>query len=244
MNLTKFSLLRRRADLAPAAFAAHWRSTHVRVLTELGGHAEYNRRYVQNRVLREEGVESAAFDGVAQMLPRSEEVLQRGLQEDPRYLRHVRPDESLFLDVERCVVLYCRTEVLQPHDAAAPWKWLALLMRDEARPPEAFALAWREACETLRSVAGAPEGPWSTLRGLSVHEVLPGAARGMAAGERGGAALAYGAVLEMRFASVQALRDALAAPDAGSPRGVVDRWAGVARCHGLAVHEDLIYDLG
>ena len=240
MTLTKFSLLKRRADLTPSQFGAHWRHTHVRVLVEQGGHMAYNRRYVQNHVLPDPdlGFATDAFDGAAQMLPVSADVLHSGFQEDPRYARFVRPDEHRFLDVASCVVLYCESQPLLPSQRPAAIKWLLLLTRPQGQARAAFLAAWLAHREALLRV---PADTWRLLRGITWFEVLPDAARGMAAGERNRPELAYDGVVELGFDSLSDLREVLFSA-AGRTLLSFDRFPWVGRCQGLVAREELIYD--
>lgn len=240
MTLTKFSLLKRRADLSPEQFGEHWRHTHVRVLVEQGGHREYNLRYVQNHVLPGVGPDLAsdAFDGAAQMLPVSADVLRSGFQEDPRYLRFVRPDEERFLDVAACVVLYCESQPLLLNLRPGAVKWLVLLMRPAGRTRADFLQAWQAHREALLR---APSDTWRPLRGITWHAVLPDAARGMAAGERDRPDQAYDGVVELGFDSLTDLQTALASA-AGRALLRFDLFDWVGRSIGLVVREEPIYD--
>lgn len=208
MKLTKFSLLKRRSDLTQTQFCDHWRHTHVQVLVEQGGHKTYNRRYVQNHFIHDSGLPggSEAFDGAAQMVPQSIDVLTHGFQEDPRYRQFVRPDEDRFLDVARCVVLYGDSHVLR--EGAGPYKLLTLLRRQPALTHAQFMQVWRERHGPL--LQGQPD-VWRLVQGYTQHEVLQDATRGMAQGERGDPAMAYDGVSELRFHSLDDLRAALAA---------------------------------
>jgi len=112
------------------------------------------------------------------MLPRSPQVLQRGLQQDPLYARHVRPDEELFLDVGACVVLYCESEDLAAVDATgAACKALALVRPAPDGPLGDLARRWRQRADALLAQAGR-----NGLRGIRQHRVLPGAASRMGDG--------------------------------------------------------------
>lgn len=225
--LTKFSVLRRRADLDPAQFARHWRTTHVHVLVDQAGHKAYNRRYVQNHFLHDAGISglSRDFDGAAQMLPPGDGVLARGFQDDPLYARFVRPDELLFLDVPACRVVYCDSLVLRADPQAAGVKLLEFTRRAPGQSHAHFMQAWAgPQAQALLALPG--------LRGLALHEVRQEALRGMAAGEPVDARTAWDGVLELRFATQEDLRAALA--DHPRPEDPL-----VMR---FAAREDLIYD--
>jgi hypothetical protein len=109
MNLVKFSLLKRRADIDREAFSRHWSTRHVEVLLA-AGHREYNLNYVQNHFfpLADGRFADDRFDGVAQLVQRASDARTTGFQDDPRYLRDVRPDERRFLEVERSCALFTR----------------------------------------------------------------------------------------------------------------------------------------
>lgn len=113
MNLVKFSLLKRRVDIDRDAFSRHWRGQHVEVLLA-AGHREYNANYVQNHFFdrADEDLADARFDGAAQLVQRVQGASPTGFQDDPRYLAQVRPDERIFLDVERSCALFTRAVAL------------------------------------------------------------------------------------------------------------------------------------
>jgi hypothetical protein len=176
LQLTKFSLLKRRVGLTREAFVQHWTTVHANVLVNQAGHKHYNQRYVQNRFLDVEGFNDASFDGAAQMIPQSVQVLQHGFQEDPLYQQLVRPDELLFLDVPSCQVLYCERRPIQ---AVAPGqaglKAFILVRRQAETSRTDFLKTWLERAQTL--VLREP-----SLCGVVQHHVMQDAARGMADG--------------------------------------------------------------
>lgn len=174
--LTKFSLLKRRTGLTRDAFAHHWATVHVDVLVNQARHKHYNRRYVQNRFLDIDGFDDESFDGAAQMIPQSAEVLRHGFQEDPLYRQFVRPDELLFLDVQSCQVLYCEHHSIQTVVSGhAGLKAFVLVRRQAATSQIDFLKAWQERTQAL--VASE-----SSLCGVVHHHVIQDAARGMADG--------------------------------------------------------------
>lgn len=121
MTTTKFSFLKRSPTLTADEFSYYWRVPHVKALVEDGGHRDYNKSYVQNLVLNcalENG--GMSFDGVAQMAIRERDPSAQRFQDDPRYMRSVRPDEERFLDVNKCVVAYSESKLVlaPPPDAA------------------------------------------------------------------------------------------------------------------------------
>lgn len=123
MTISKLSFLKRSPSLSADEFSSYWRVPHVRALVEEGGHREYNRSYVQNLIL-EHRLESTSsvFDGIAQMEIREDVPSTRRFQEDPRYMRSVRPDEEKFLDVGQCRVVYCTSEAVVDAPAGAHFK--------------------------------------------------------------------------------------------------------------------------
>ncbi len=225
--LTKFSVLRRRADLTPDQFSRHWRTIHVHVLVTQAGHKTYNRRYVQNHFLAGPDLPglSTEFDGAAQMLPPGDGVVTRGFQEDPLYARFVRPDEQLFLDVPACRVVYCDSQVRLADPQAGGVKLLEFTRRAPGQTHAQFMQAWAgPQADALRTLPG--------LRGLVLHEVRQEGLRGMGAGEPVDPRTAWDGVLELRFAALDALRAALAAHPRPEDPLVMS----------FVAREDLIYD--
>jgi hypothetical protein len=203
MNLTKFSLLRRRAGLTPQAFAIHWRETHVEVLVHHGGHRDYNRQYLQNLVLSQTSGQPGApvFDGIAQMTPTDPGVVSKGFQTDPRYARFVRPDEALFLDVANCVVAYAESTVLRTQASVSPRKMFLLYTTDHgnaANMPALQAAMRTHACLVQRS---ASDG----IAALTLHRFLPDSVRGMAEGAVTETSARLVGLLELKFAPGQEL---------------------------------------
>lgn len=198
-SLTKFSLLQRRADITRAGFVQHWRTVHVDVLVNMAGHKTYNQSYVQNEFQTLPGIDDQRFDGAAQMVPRSPEVVQRGFQDDPLYKSHVRPDEQLFLNVAGCTVLYCETTTVGsavPADASA--KALVLVRCRPGENRSSFLEAWKHHAQQL--VASSTV---NGVLGMRQHWVVPGAARCMLDGSTW--AEAPDVVDEMFFGSLDAL---------------------------------------
>ena len=241
--LTKFTFLKRRADLTQAQFSQHWRTTHARVLVEEGGHQRYNRRYVQNHFIHDTalGFASNLFDGAAQMIPQSAGVVTSGFQEDPLYLKAVRPDEDRFLDVTNCAVLYCESRSFHDGPESGDFKLLALLKRTDDLTREQFITHWRDRHAPLvRSVPAF----WQHVRGYTQHYVIPEATRGMAAGEKDIQASGYDGVAELRFDSVDALLTAFTAPrylEVIRPDEMTFIGKGSAA---FVSREEFIYDLG
>ena len=241
--LTKFTLLKRRSGLTQAQFSHHWRIEHARVLVEEGGHQRYNRRYVQNHFIHGTalGFCSAAFDGAAQMTPHSDASVTRGFQEDPLYLKVVRPDEDKFLDVANCAVLYCEGRSFSDGPDSGAYKLLALLKRRRDVAREDFIAHWRDRHAAL--VRSVPEF-WRHVRGYTQHYVIPTATRGMAAGERDIQASGYDGVVELRFDSVEALVAAFSEPrylEIIRPDEATFIGKGTAA---FVAREEMIYDLG
>lgn len=174
-SMTKFSLLKRRAGIDRSSFVEHWRNVHVDVLVNKAGHKAYNQFYVQNECLTLPGFDDERFDGLAQMVPRSPEVVLRGFQDDPLYKRYVRPDEELFLDVSGCEVLYCETHVIGEMVADGGLaKALVLVRREPSEERKIFSENWGRRAREL-----AASGKSNGVLGMRQHWVLPGGARRM-----------------------------------------------------------------
>lgn len=178
MGLTKFSLLRRRSGIDHAKFLAHWHTVHVDVLINRGRHKHYNFSYIQNDFQSQSTQDDLVFDGAAQMLPRSNQFVHNGFQQDPLYAQFVRPDEQLFLSPERCVVLYCQSTALgNIHSAVNCRKIFCLVRRSASAHTDAFDQGWQARAQHLL-VSHAAQG----LSGIRQHRVLPGAATNMGHG--------------------------------------------------------------
>jgi len=176
LHLTKFSLLKRRIGLTRDAFFHHWATVHIDVLVNQARHKHYNRRYVQNRFLDVNGFNDESFDGAAQMIPQSAEVLRHGFQEDLLYQRFVRPDELLFLDVPSCQILYCERHPIQTvAPGHAGLKAFVFVRRLPTTSRIDFLKKWQERTQALLASE-------SSLCGVVHHHVLQDAARGMADG--------------------------------------------------------------
>lgn len=133
MTTTKFSFLTRLPALGHDAFSSYWHGPHVRALVDQGGHRDYNQTYVQNVIVEcHLGRADWQFDGVAQMEVREGLPPDRRFQQDPRYMQSVRPDEQKFLDVGRCIVAYCDSEVITAAPDSARFKLLLMHMGDLA----------------------------------------------------------------------------------------------------------------
>lgn len=219
--IVKFSLLKRRPDLTWQEYSQHWRDTHARVLVD-AGHAEYNASYVQNHF---EPLDAAfagklLFDGAAQMRQKSERNIAAGFQEDPRYLQYVRPDEDKFMDVSQSMVVFTRAVPLK-EGAAGAFKVMSFISADaEADEPGAADRldAWQ-----LAQFAAKPELAQHVQACTHFHAV-PGAVRGLVSTEFDDSnppPARFNFVSEVRFASMQALRESLASLEA--PRGTTFR---------------------
>jgi hypothetical protein len=233
--ITKFSMLRRRADVTPAQFSDHWRNRHVRVLIEEGGHQRYNKRYLQDHFLH--GVLdfcSTAFDGFAHLVPQSDSMVVSGFQEDPLYLKYVRPDENKFLDVASCAVLYCESRRVLDPAPSGRFKFFCLSGHNPAQAREPFMEWWRERHPAL--VRQNPEF-WHHVRGYYQHEVIPGATRGMAGGEKDIPESRIDAVDEYYFDSLEALKMAFAVH--GSRQSVNANDGSLS----FVAREEFIYDI-
>ena len=241
--LTKFTLLKRRADLTQAEFSQHWRTIHAKVLVEEGGHQRYNRHYVQNHFIHDTalGFCSTEFDGAAQMIPQNATAVTKGFQEDPLYLKVVRPDEDRFLDVARCAVIYCEGRAFHDGPESGGYKLLSLLKRKPDHTREEFISHWRNRHAPL--VKSVPEF-WRHVRGYTQYYVIPEATRGMAAGEKDIEASGYDGVAELRFDDLAELETAFTEP---RYLAVIrpDEKTFVGRGTATFVaREELIYDLG
>lgn len=178
MELTKFSLLKRRQGITHAQFLAHWQTVHVDVLIHKGRHRHYNRQYLQNDFQAHNAEDELLFDGAAQMVPQSSQFVQNGFQQDPLYAQFVRPDEELFLSPEKCVVLYCHSEQLGHMPATAdPRKLLCLISCRAGCAVDEFLKAWQARARHMLT-----DPAWAGLQGIRQHRVLPGAATNMGNG--------------------------------------------------------------
>jgi len=209
--IVKFSLLKRRPDLTWQDYSRHWRETHARVLVA-AGHADYNASYVQNHFEPLDGVDdNLLFDGAAQMRQKSERNVSAGFQEDPRYLRFVRPDEDLFMDVSRSMVVFTRAVPLKA-GAAGAFKVMSFIASGANAPGAPQAL---DDWQTAQFVAK-PELAERVLACTHFH-AMEGAVRGLVTtdfDDSNPPPARFDAVSEVRFASMDDLRASLASLEA------------------------------
>lgn len=173
------------------------------------------------------------------MVPQSANVITSGFQEDPLYLKHVRPDEDRFLSVKDCVVLYCESHVVVRPPSSARYKLLSILKRKPGSTHEQFMAGWREREATL--VQKLPH-LWPLVRGYVQHEVLPDATRGMASGERGDPAMAYDGVAEVFFDNLDDLRATVVSSEFRQLLSTADASLVGDDSHSFVAKEGLIYD--
>ena len=211
-DIVKFSLLKRRPDLSPQAYSRHWRETHADVLVR-AGHAEYNASYVQNHFepLDAASTQELLFDGAAQMRQKSESNVSAGFQEDPRYPQYVRPDEELFLDVSRSVVIFTRARRLKDAGTGR-FKLMSFITLESDTRDGAQALdQWQ-----MARLAAQPALDRLVLACTHYH-TLPGAARGLVTtgfDESNRPRVRFDAVSELQFESLEALHEAASGLDA------------------------------
>jgi len=94
----------RKPELTRQQFSDYWRNVHAPLVLSVPEFMRYCRSYVQYHAV--DGVahfgSDAGWDGLAVLTFDDIESMNRALS-DPTYLRVVRPDESKFLDVEKCL---------------------------------------------------------------------------------------------------------------------------------------------
>lgn len=238
MHLVKFSLLKRRRDIDRAAFSRHWSTRHVEVLLA-AGHRSYNLDYVQNHFfdLEDRGYVDDRFDGAAQLVQRSGNAGATGFQDDPRYLRDVRPDERRFLEVERACALF--TRAVSRYVTARPRRVKVLAF---------FAL--RAGAE--RRDVGTPDvdpsfAPHRDLReiaplvsGYAEYHTIAGGGRSFTPGDVAAQAVRFDGVTEVAFEDDDALKRALDHPGIPALLPRAD-WDVGASCRFLA-RAKVIYD--
>jgi uncharacterized protein (TIGR02118 family) len=103
--------VKRRADLSPEAFRAHWRDVHAPLVRGAACTRRYVRSYVQAMTLPGSYADGAepAYDGTAE-LHFDSLADQQAFFSDPEYLERIHPDERNFADLERCAVFVTREE--------------------------------------------------------------------------------------------------------------------------------------
>jgi EthD domain len=240
--ITKFSMLKRRPDLNQAQYSEYWRNTHADVLIKKGGHHNYNKRYVQNHFLHDVELPdlSREYDGAAQMTPQSEKMVTQGFQKDPLYMLYVRPDEDMFLDVPKCVVLYCDSYPVLGASAGSAYKLLRLLSRRENQTRESFLSHWRN--EHSRLVQGTPEF-WRHVRGYTQHVIIPEATLGMKSGEENTSATRFDGVDEYYFDSLAELKTAFTEPLYRSVVANSEKTFTGDGCITFVARQEFIYDI-
>ncbi len=104
--------IKRRADMSPEAFHAHWRTQHADLVRGNAATARYVRRYIQCHTLPEEYERGEpAFDGTAELWFDSVEDMN-AFYSDPDYLAAVKPDEGRFADMERTLFFVTAEEAV------------------------------------------------------------------------------------------------------------------------------------
>ena len=121
---------RRRPDLAPEAFLAHWRDRHTDVVLGIHG----LRRYVQNPVIPLAGVEPAGFDGAVEVWFDSLDVMRANGRSD--YWPVVVEDEKRFID--RDSRQFILSESTDPPPITAGPKLMLLLRKAPAQSVAEF----------------------------------------------------------------------------------------------------------
>ena len=236
MELTKFSLLRRRSGIDHAKFLAHWHTVHVDVLVNRGRHKHYNRSYIQNDFQSQSPQDDLVFDGAAQMVPRSSQFVHNGFQQDPLYAQFVRPDELLFLSPERCVVLYCQSTTLgNIRNAVDGRKIFCLVRRSASAHADAFDQGWQARAHDLL-VRHAAQG----LQCIRQHRVLPGAATNMGHGQAQEQPIDW--VEELFFEHDQALQTFLNSTSFQQTFGAHGAMPLDEGSHALVAQEHLVYE--
>jgi uncharacterized protein (TIGR02118 family) len=109
---------KRKADMSLAEFNRYWIDKHAPLVRSVPEFMRHVRKYVQFHCdpHRPQGAPfggSVDFDGVGELWFDSLESMQTAFAE-PRYLEVIRPDESKFLDLERCIVFITHEWVI--HD--------------------------------------------------------------------------------------------------------------------------------
>ncbi len=105
--------VKRRGDLSPEAFQAHWRDVHGPLVRAAGVTHRYVRRYVQGMTALESYADGAepAYDGTAELW--FDSLADRdAFFGDPEYLETIHPDERNFADLERCAFFTTRQETV------------------------------------------------------------------------------------------------------------------------------------
>lgn len=105
--MLKFTiLLRRNPSLTRDEFVAHHRERHAPLFCALPSVREHVRRYVQCHAVPAElpGLPPPRFDGITELWFDDVAGLQAVFGSE-EYLRTIRPDEALFLDLHGCEFL-------------------------------------------------------------------------------------------------------------------------------------------
>ena len=137
---------RRRSDLAPEAFLAHWRDRHTDVVLGIDG----LRRYVQNPVIPLAGLEPPGFDGAVEVWFDSLDVMRANGRSD--YWPVVVEDEKRFID--RDSRQFILSESIDP-PPIVPGPKLMLLLRKP--PPEPVGEFRQRFSEQLAALASIPQ---------------------------------------------------------------------------------------
>jgi len=145
MRIKKFTLIRKLASLSEEAFRSHWKGSHGALVAGLPVFWKYTDRYVQNHPVKLRAPFPAEFDydGVVESWQRPRPDMRVALNDDPDYLRYIRPDEDRFVDVSRSTIVYAEERVMLDGPETAI-KYLAFVRRRLDLTQEQFSQYWQE----------------------------------------------------------------------------------------------------
>ncbi|WP_442580090.1 EthD domain-containing protein [Mesorhizobium sp. ASY16-5R] len=130
------SFLKRNPALMPAAFSAHYETSHGPLAASLPGFRKHTLRYVQNHVEHTDGVEPL-FDGITMTTQVPREDYSRGFFSEPDYEK-VKGDEFYLFDMSRTVSVLA--DVLHGPVAPRAGSKAVFLAGSGWQAPDCFAL--------------------------------------------------------------------------------------------------------
>jgi hypothetical protein len=202
----RFVLLKRAPQLSRQQMLDHWRTTHATLIIHFPEFWRYTSRYLQNHVIGD-GAETQdiASDGVVETWQRKRDNPHSLFADEAVYRTEVRADERTFLSMPESVAIL--TEVKVVIDGPEwPAKMLSILRRHSELSHEEFAMRLTEHAALIRSCSGFCDGLVRYVQCLCIPQMERGFA-----GEKP----TYGidAVIELRFASREALQGAFSSAD-------------------------------
>ena len=102
--MIKFTiLLKRKSTITHQEFVTYHQDKHAPLFSSLAAVRQHVKRYVQQHAIpvKIPGLPPVKYDGITEIWFNSTEDIN-AVFNDPEYLKKIRPDEELFLDIQGC----------------------------------------------------------------------------------------------------------------------------------------------